>query len=93
MVMATALSSELGLVPASFVVRVRALIARAGLPVQAPPMPMARWFELMRVDKKAADGEIRFVLIESIGRAAVRTAPDAVVQRIIAAHTAPPAPA
>jgi 3-dehydroquinate synthase len=47
----------------------------------------------MRVDKKAADGEIRFVLIESIGRAAVRTAPDAVVQRIIAAHTAPPAPA
>jgi 3-dehydroquinate synthase len=93
MVMATALSSELGLVPASFVARVRALIARAGLPVQAPPMPMARWFELMRVDKKAADGEIRFVLIESIGRAAVRTAPDAVVQRIIAAHTAPPAPA
>ncbi len=90
MVMAAALSAELGLVPAAFVGRIKTLITRAGLPVLAPPMPMARWFELMGVDKKAADGEIRFVLIESLGRAAMRSAPDAMVRRVIAAHSAPP---
>jgi 3-dehydroquinate synthase len=91
MLMATALSAELGLVPAAFVARMQTLLARAGLPTLAPPMPLARWFELMRVDKKAADGEIRFVLIESIGRAAMRGAPDDVVARVIAAHSAAPA--
>ena len=93
MVMATALSAELGLVPAAFVQRVQTLISRAGLPVQAPPMESARWFELMRVDKKSQDGELRFVLIESVGRAAMRSAPDALVQRVIAAHSAAPAAA
>jgi len=89
MVMASALSAELGLLPADFVLRMRTLVARAGLPVQAPFMPMPRWFELMRVDKKAADGEIRFVVIKTTGQAAVRSAPDAAVQAVIQAHSAP----
>ena len=94
MVLASALSVELGLVPVAYAQRLRALIARAGLPVQAPVMPLARWFELMRVDKKALDGEIRFVVIESPGRAGMRAAPDALVERVIqrhspAAHAAP----
>jgi 3-dehydroquinate synthase len=42
----------------------------------------------MRVDKKARAGEIRFVVIESPGRAGVRTAPDALVTQVIEAHTA-----
>ena len=94
MVLASALSAELGLVPVAYAERLRALIERAGLPVQAPAMPLARWFELMRVDKKALDGEIRFVVIESPGRAGMRAAPDALVERVIqrhspAAHAAP----
>jgi 3-dehydroquinate synthase len=64
------------------------LIERAGLPVRAPAMPLERWFELMRVDKKAEGGEIRFVVIEATGRAAVRTAPDALVRQVIAQHSA-----
>jgi len=41
------------------------------------------------VDKKAEGGEIRFVVIESVGRAGVRPAPDALVRQVIADHSAP----
>ncbi len=88
MVLAASLSVELGLVPAAYAERLKRLIARAGLPVHAPALPLARWFELMRVDKKAHDGEIRFVVIEAPGRAAVRAVPDALVERVILQHSA-----
>ena len=88
MVLAAALSADLGLVPQDFAERLIRLIARAGLPVKAPAMPSQRWLELMRVDKKAEGGEIRFVVIEAPGRAAVRAAPDEVVLRIIERHSA-----
>jgi 3-dehydroquinate synthase len=48
----------------------------------------ARWLELMRVDKKAEGGEIRFVVVEAPGRAALRPAPDALVARVIEACSA-----
>jgi 3-dehydroquinate synthase len=74
MVMATHLSHDLGLVDAAFVDRVTRLVARAGLPTAG---------KLMRVDKKAEGGEIRFVVIEGPGRAGVRPAPDAMVRQVI----------
>jgi 3-dehydroquinate synthase len=86
MVLAADLSAELGMVDAAFVQRLRRLIERAGLPVRAPAMPGARWLELMRVDKKAEGGEIRFVLIDQPGRAIVRPAPDAQVLQVIQRH-------
>jgi 3-dehydroquinate synthase len=88
MVLAAALSAELGLVKHDFVERLKRVIERAGLPTVAPAMPGARWMELMRVDKKAAAGEIRFVLIDSPGRAVVRAAPDELVLGVIAQHSA-----
>jgi 3-dehydroquinate synthase len=88
MVLAAALSAELGLVPPAFAERLERLVRRAGLPTAAPFMPGARWLELMRVDKKAEAGEVRFVLIEAPGRAGVRPAPDATVLRVIERHTA-----
>jgi 3-dehydroquinate synthase len=45
--------------------------------------------DLMRVDKKAEGGEIRFVVIDGPGRAAMRPAPDALVADVIRAHAAP----
>ncbi|MBX3600027.1 MAG: 3-dehydroquinate synthase [Rubrivivax sp.] len=84
MVMAARLSVALGLVSADFAERLRALVQRAGLPVVAPDLGgAARWLELMRIDKKAEGGEIRFVVIEAPGRAALRPAPDALVARVI----------
>jgi 3-dehydroquinate synthase len=87
MVMAADLSMRLGLVPPEFVDRVRALCQRAGLPVRAPRLKGAeQWLELMRLDKKAEGGEIRFVVIEQIGRAALRAVPEALVRATLAAH-------
>ena len=52
--------------------RVKALLARAGLPVQAPGLAVDRYLELMQVDKKSAGGRVRFVLLEALGRAVLR---------------------
>jgi len=83
MVMAMSLSRRLGLVDEAFVARIQALVARAGLPVTGPALGSARYLELMRVDKKAEGGQIRFVVIEAPGRAGVRGAPDALVGEVI----------
>ena len=88
MVLAADLSAELGLIDADLATRIARLVARAGLPVQAPCMPGERWLELMRHDKKAQAGEIRFVLIGPPGKAVVRAAPDEAVLRVIQRHTA-----
>ncbi len=88
MVLASELSAALGLMDSAFVQRMQRLIDRAGLPVQAPRMEVQRWLDLMRVDKKAEAGETRFVVIEALGRAGLRSAPDKTVQRVIEAHTA-----
>ena len=87
MVMASDLSARLGLVPASFALRVRALCQRAGLPVRAPRLGgPGQWFDLMRLDKKSEAGQIRFVVIEQVGRAALRSVPEAIVRDTLAAH-------
>jgi 3-dehydroquinate synthase len=89
MVMAAELSCRLGLVEHDFVQRLTALIARAGLPVRGPQLSAedsaGRYLALMRLDKKSEAGEIRFVLIDGPGRAAVRAAPDALVREVIEA--------
>ncbi|MCJ0764990.1 3-dehydroquinate synthase [Variovorax terrae] len=83
MVMAAQLSQRLGLVDSAFVQRLTSLIGRAGLPTVAPRLGAERYLALMRVDKKAEAGEIKFVVIEQPGRAAVRGAPDALVREVI----------
>ncbi|MBE2241119.1 MAG: 3-dehydroquinate synthase [Burkholderiaceae bacterium] len=87
MVMAADLSVRLGLIDAAFADRLTRLIARAGLPVVGPALGADRYLELMRGDKKAEAGAIRFVVIDAPGRASVRAAPDALVADVIAAHT------
>ncbi|MDP3249717.1 MAG: 3-dehydroquinate synthase [Polaromonas sp.] len=87
MVMAARLSQRLGLVDVAFVDRLRVLVQRAGLPVVGPRLSATdnagRYLELMRVDKKAEAGEIRFVVINGPGHATVRSAPDALVREVI----------
>jgi 3-dehydroquinate synthase len=87
MVMAARLSQRLGLVDAAHLQRLTTLVARAGLPVKAPVLDAGdnagRYLALMRVDKKAEGGEIKFVVIDGRGQASVRGAPDALVREII----------
>ncbi len=87
MVLAAHLSAELGLIPLGAAERVQRLVEQAGLPALAPAMPGPRWLELMRVDKKAEAGEIRFVLLAGPGEAVVRPAPDERVLAVIARLT------
>jgi 3-dehydroquinate synthase len=72
MVMAAELSALMGHLKKTEVSRVRALLQRAGLPVTGPALAPEALLELMAVDKKAAKGRTRFVLLEAIGRAALR---------------------
>jgi 3-dehydroquinate synthase len=63
------------------------VIQRAGLPVVGPRLNpddnASRYLELMRIDKKAEAGEIRFVLIDGPSGASMRSAPDALVRTVI----------
>jgi 3-dehydroquinate synthase len=83
MVMAACLSRRLGLVDEGFVERLTRLIAGAGLPTVGPDLGVDRYLALMRVDKKAEAGEIRFVLIEGPGNAVLRVAPDDLVADVL----------
>ena len=89
MVFAARLSQRMGLIDSAFVDRLTKLIQRAGLPVKGPILDSqdnaGRYLELMRIDKKAQAGQIRFVLIKQPGSAAVMAAPDAVVREVIEA--------
>jgi 3-dehydroquinate synthase len=87
MVMAADLSRRLGLIDEAYAGRIRSLVERCGLPVRGPALGAQRYLELMRLDKKAEAGEIRFVVIEAPGRAGMRAAPDVLVREVLAAHT------
>ena len=73
MVMAAELSLHMKLLEKGDVARVRALISRAGLPVKAPPLRAEELVALMSVDKKAAKGVTRFVVLDRIGAARLRS--------------------
>jgi 3-dehydroquinate synthase len=85
MVMAADLSERCGLVPTGLADRLRALIGRAGLPVHGPRLSVEEYLAHMRVDKKAEGGAIRFVLLDGIGSAVVRPAPEDLVRATLQA--------
>ena len=72
MVMASDLSRRLKWLSAADVARVEKLIRRARLPVRAPgTLSVARFLELMAVDKKVLNGRLRLVLLKRLGEAVV----------------------
>ncbi|NVD71960.1 3-dehydroquinate synthase [Duganella sp. BJB1802] len=85
MVMAADLSHRMGLVDEATVARMRALVAAAGLPVKAPDLGVARWLELMEVDKKNEGGAIKFILIKPLGAPSITNAPQELLLATLAA--------
>jgi 3-dehydroquinate synthase len=87
MVMAAELSRDLGLLSAPEAARLRTLLSKAGLPTSGPQLPPERLTELMAGDKKAAQGKLRFVLLESLGHAVLKSGIDdqRIRQAIVAA--------
>jgi 3-dehydroquinate synthase len=72
MCMAADLSARLGWLSAADRQRVDRLVEAAGLPVRPPPeLGAERFLELMAVDKKVLDGQLRLVLLRGIGAAVV----------------------
>ncbi len=87
MVMAADLSARLGYIRWSEAARVKALIARAGLPV-VPPATLTTqdYLSLMAVDKKVASGKIRFILMKGLGHTVIESGIDvAVLQQTLEA--------
>ena len=72
MVMAADLSARMGLCSAADAARIRVLIEKSGLPLQAPRFPVSDVLEVMSRDKKVSGGTPRFVLVDGIGRASMR---------------------
>jgi 3-dehydroquinate synthase len=85
MVVAAELSRRLGHIQAADVSRIKALLARAGLPAALPLLGPDLYIDLMRRDKKAVAGDIRYVLLKHVGEAMVGPAPDALVREVLAA--------
>ncbi|MFW5442886.1 MAG: 3-dehydroquinate synthase [Methylococcaceae bacterium] len=64
------LSRRMGLISTNDVERIMTLLKSASLPVIPPKdMDVAQFIDLMSVDKKNVDGEIRLILLKSIGKA------------------------
>ncbi|TCP13092.1 3-dehydroquinate synthase [Crenobacter luteus] len=71
MMLAAALSHELGWIDAAALARTERLIAAAGLPTRAPDLGVDAWLEHMSHDKKVESGRLRFVLLKALGQAAI----------------------
>lgn len=91
MVMAADLSCRLGFIDAQTRSRIVDLVRAAQLPVVAPDMGITRYEELMRVDKKADAGAIKFILLRRLGEAFLTSVPDAELHATLrqAVHTVP----
>ncbi|HEX4332864.1 MAG TPA: 3-dehydroquinate synthase [Usitatibacter sp.] len=71
MAMAARFSARLGRIASAEPDRLVRLLARLGLPVEAPRFPVETWLEYMGRDKKNEDGRITLILLDAIGRGAV----------------------
>ena len=87
MLVAVELSVRLNWLAANEVIRLKQLLHIAKLPTTLPDTPsIDQFFELMAVDKKVIGGQLRLVLLETIGQAVVTV--DAPKDKIIAALNA-----
>ena len=85
--MAADMSFQMGRLDADQLERIRSLLLKARLPVDPPAEISAqRFLELMSVDKKMLNGELRLVLLRGIGKAEVTADyPAAALQQAVAA--------
>lgn len=83
---AARLSQRLGFLGEADVERIVALLRRAHLPTAAPDLGVARYLELMGLDKKVEGGRLRLVLLRRIGEAYVSSEfPETDLRAVLAA--------
>ena len=71
MVQAAELSQKIGWLTADEVARVKRVLALANLPITPPPIEEQTALGLMGHDKKVKDGQIRLILLKSLGKAVI----------------------
>lgn len=69
--MAADLSERMGWLKPEDVKRIYALLTAANLPLEAPKLGVEKYLDLMQLDKKVADGKIRLVLQQEIGKSVI----------------------
>ncbi|WP_041928888.1 3-dehydroquinate synthase [Methylotenera mobilis] len=75
--MAADLSQRMGWLTADEVRRIHQLLTAAKLPLDAPKLGVEKYLHLMQLDKKVADGKIRLVLQQAIGKSVITSDYDA----------------
>lgn len=75
--LAADLSQRMGWLNTDEVQRMHALLSACNLPLSAPNLGIERYLDLMQSDKKVADGKIRLVLQQGIGKAVITSDYDA----------------
>ncbi len=71
MMAAAEIGSRLEITPPEVVERQRALLKRFGLPVKGPRLDPERVVAAIALDKKVAEGAVRWVLLEDVGRTVI----------------------
>jgi 3-dehydroquinate synthase len=71
MMLAAEMSKRKGWLAQDDLDMLKAMLERGGVPVNPPPMTQQQFINLMAVDKKVIDGQLRLVLLKSIGEAIV----------------------
>ncbi|TCH64015.1 3-dehydroquinate synthase [Acinetobacter sp. ANC 4862] len=71
MVMAADLSQRMGWISAEDLERTKKIIQRAHLPVKCPAIPLDEFLAYMAHDKKVLNGQLRLVLLKSLGQAVI----------------------
>lgn len=75
--MAADLSQRMGWLSADEVKRIYSVLTAARLPLEAPKLGVEKYLHLMQLDKKVADGKIRLILQQGIGRSVITSDYDA----------------
>lgn len=89
MVMGANLSCRLKHISQTEVDRLTQIIQSMNLPTEPPKFGAERYMGLMQVDKKTESGQIRYVVLEKIGKAQIQSVPDAqVIETLIATGAA-----
>ncbi len=71
MVMAADLSQRMGWISLEDLERTKKIIQRAHLPVKCPAIPLDQFLAYMAHDKKVLNGQLRLVLMKSLGQAII----------------------
>lgn len=76
-IMAADLSQRMGWLNTAQMARIKTIMQAAKLPIEAPDLGADEYLRLMQLDKKVADGRIRLILQQDIGKAVITADYDA----------------